>query len=133
MATKTIADKLLIKPGTALWSSDPDRTAIVGAFPAGAKVVDAPSDASIALVFAGSAASLRDQLDRHAADLRQLAIIWIAYPKGNRADINRDTLWPILTEYGLRPNGQVAIDETWSALRFRPLKAGEAPFTGGNS
>jgi hypothetical protein len=34
-------------------------------------------------------------------------------------------------EYGLRPIGQVAIDEIWSALRFRPLKPGEAPFTGG--
>ena len=48
-----------------------------------------------------------------------------------KADINRDTLWPSVTEYGLRPNGQVAVDEVWSALRFRPYKEGEAPFTGG--
>ena len=42
-----------------------------------------------------------------------------------------DTLWPLLTPYGLRPIGQVAVDEEWSALRFRPLKSGEEPFSGG--
>ena len=31
----------------------------------------------------------------------------------------------------MRPISQVAVDEVWSALRFRPLKEGEAPFTGG--
>jgi hypothetical protein len=52
-------------------------------------------------------------------------------PKANRADLNRDTLWPVLGEYGMRPVSQVAVDEVWSALRFRPLKPGEPPFTGG--
>ena len=131
MGTKTVAEKLLVKPGMTLWSSDPDRVGIVGALPDGARHVDAPKDGSIALVFADAAAPLRETLDAHAVSLRQLATIWVAYPKGNRTDINRDSLWPILGEYGLRPNGQVAIDETWSALRFRPLKAGESPFTGG--
>jgi hypothetical protein len=49
----------------------------------------------------------------------------------HRADLNRDTLWPVLGEYGMRPVSQVAVDEVWSALRFRPLKPGEPPFTGG--
>ena len=52
-------------------------------------------------------------------------------PQGHRADLNRDTLWPVLGEYGMRPVSQVAVDEVWSALRFRPLKPGEPPFTGG--
>ena len=38
-----------------------------------------------------------------------------------------------LGELGRRPVTQVAIDQVWSALRFRPLKPGEAPFTGGRS
>ncbi len=57
--------------------------------------------------------------------------MWVAYPKGNRTDINRDTVWPIVSEHGLRPIGQVALDDAWSALRFRPLKEGEAQFSGG--
>jgi hypothetical protein len=52
-------------------------------------------------------------------------------PKANRADLNRDTLWPVLGEYGMRPVSQVAVDEVWSALRFRPRKPGQPPFTGG--
>jgi hypothetical protein len=63
--------------------------------------------------------------------LAQPSVFWVVYPKGNKTDINRDTLWPILAEYGMRPIGQVAVDAVWSALRFRPLKEGEAPFTGG--
>lgn len=51
------------------------------------------------------------------------AILWIAYPKGSSGistDINRDHGWDALTALGMRPVTQVAIDETWSALRFRP-------------
>lgn len=131
MAIRTIADKLLIKPGTTVWSPDRQRLAIIGALPDGARLADAAEDGALALLFADAAAPLRETLDAHAASLRQFATIWVAYPKGNRTDINRDSLGPILAEYGLRPNGQVAIDETWSALRFRALKEGEAPLTGG--
>jgi hypothetical protein len=60
-------------------------------------------------------------------------VLWVAYPKGNRTDVNRDTLWPILDEHGMRPVTQVSINQVWSALRFRPLKEGEAPFTGGRN
>ena len=52
-------------------------------------------------------------------------------PQGHRADLNRDTLWPVLGGYGMRPVSQEAVDEVWSALRFRLLKPGEPPFTGG--
>lgn len=83
------------------------------------------------MLFASSGENLRQKLAEHGDALQNDNVTWIAYPKGNKADINRDTLWPIAGEVGLRPISQVAIDDTWSALRFRPLKEGEAPFTGG--
>jgi hypothetical protein len=49
--------------------------------------------------------------------------LWFAYPKqssGVATDINRDRGWDALNEAGWRPVTQVAIDDTWSALRFRP-------------
>jgi hypothetical protein len=50
-------------------------------------------------------------------------ILWIAYPKGSskkhKCDFNRDTGWTILGELGFEPVRMVAIDEDWSALRFR--------------
>jgi hypothetical protein len=115
MSARSTADKLLIKPGRAVWVAPPTRLGLIGPLPEGVRVVEAPADATTAIVFAEDAA----------------AVLWVAYPKAGRADINRDTLWPILAEYGLRPIGQVAIDDVWSALRFRRLAEGEAPFTGG--
>ena len=133
MAAKSVAEKLLIKPDTTLWSSDDSRLELVEPLPAGVRRVDAPERATTALVFADDAAALRDLLATHKERLARPDILWVAYPKGNRTDINRDSLWPILSELGLRPVTQVSIDQMWSALRFRPLKQGEAPFTGGRS
>ena len=75
--------------------------------------------------------TLRRLLDETAHTLHSPAVIWIAYPKPGKSDLKRDTIPPHLTRRDMRPIGQVAIDEIWSALRFRPLKPGEGPFTGG--
>ena len=129
MSAKSVAEKLLIKPKTTLWSSHPARLDLIGSLPEGVRQVERPEEATIALVFADDAGSLREMLSAHAQHWTQPSILWVAYPKANRADINRDSLWPIVGEYGLRPVAQVAVDAVWSALRFRPLKQGEAPFT----
>src|SRR5258708_3970482 len=135
-ATKTVAQKLAIKPGNAVWTSHPDRFALVGDLPADAAtttdlsaadvappsaaparsalVGHRPADAAtttdlsaadVALLFADDAQSARDLLAAHRAGLTATPIVWIAYPKANRTDINRDSLWPIAVEFGLRPNG----------------------------
>jgi hypothetical protein len=53
-------------------------------------------------------------------------IFWFAYPKGTskryRCDFNRDTGWKVIREAGFDSVRQVAIDEDWSALRFRRLE-----------
>jgi hypothetical protein len=132
MSTKSVADKLLIKPNTTVWSSDADHLRLLGPLPAGARSVDRPELATTALVFADDARSLRAVLAAHGDRLIRAPFLWVAYPKANRTDLNRDTLWPIVAQLGVRPITQVSIDETWSALRFRPLKEGEAPLGGGS-
>lgn len=132
MSTKTIAEKLLIKPDTAVWLSHHDRLSLLGPLPDGAGAVEQIDQAGIAVLFADDAASLRAILAEQNGKLTSPGVVWVTYPKANKTDINRDSLWPLLTAYGLRPNGQVAIDDVWSALRFRAQKPGEAPFTGGN-
>jgi hypothetical protein len=131
MSPKTVAEKLLIKPDTTVWSSHPSRLDLLEPLPKGVRQVDRPEQATTALVFADDAASLREILTAHRDRLSGPGTLWVAYPKANRADINRDSLWPILGEYGMRPISQVAVDQVWSAIRFRPLEEGEAPFTGG--
>ena len=60
---------------------------------------------------------------RIAAKAEGDTILWFAYPKGSSknytCDFNRDTGWAVLSEKGFRGVRQVAIDEDWSALRFR--------------
>lgn len=131
MSAKTVAEKLLIKPNTTVWVSDRARGELLAPLPEGTRIVSSPGKASTAVVFVEDAASLRKILGTAGDQLSGAEALWIAYPKGNRADINRDTLWPIVAEHGMRPIGQVAVDDVWSALRFRPLREGEAPFTGG--
>lgn len=51
------------------------------------------------------------------------AIVWFAYPKGTskkyKCDFNRDNGWDKLQAEGFETVRAVAIDEDWSALRFR--------------
>jgi GDSL-like lipase/acylhydrolase family protein len=126
---KTIAKKLRIKPNTTVWLSDPARLPLLAPMPDGVRETDTMAAASTAVLFADDAASVRKLLEEHTADLAKPAAFWVAYPKGNKADINRDTLWPIVADFDMRPNSQVAIDDRWSALRFRPNRDGEGRFT----
>ena|SRR5947209_2982807 len=53
-------------------------------------------------------------------------VLWIAYPKGSskryKCGFNRDSGWPVLAAAGFEPVRIVAIDEDWSALRFRRVE-----------
>lgn len=131
MSTKTVAQKLQIKPNTALWLSDPAHQDLIAPLPEGVTLAEKPAAAGAALAFVQDAAATKALLAEHATELAAVGLLWVAYPKGNRSDINRDSLWPILAEHDMRPVSQVSIDDTWSALRFRPLAEGEAQFTGG--
>jgi len=50
-------------------------------------------------------------------------VVWFAYPKGTskkyKSEINRDSGWQVLGKAGFEPVRMVAIDEDWSACRFR--------------
>ena len=54
------------------------------------------------------------------------ATVWFAYPKGSskryRCDFNRTTGFAAVGEEGFEGVRQVAIDEDWSALRFRRVE-----------
>jgi hypothetical protein len=51
------------------------------------------------------------------------AKVWFAYPKGSskkyKCDFNRDTGWDAMKELGFETVRAVAIDDDWTALRFR--------------
>ena len=54
------------------------------------------------------------------------ATVWFAYPKGTskkyKCDFNRDTGWDALKAAGFDTVRAVAIDQDWTALRFRRVE-----------
>jgi hypothetical protein len=54
------------------------------------------------------------------------AVVWFAYPKGSskkyKSEINRDRGWAVMGKAGFEPVRMVAIDEDWSASRFRRVE-----------
>jgi len=84
-----------------------------------------PKNASVA--FALAFVTRQAEVDAAAKALTRHAegdvVLWFAYPKGSSkkytCDFNRDTGWAALGAAGFEPVRMVAIDEDWSALRFR--------------
>jgi hypothetical protein len=111
-----LARKLQLAPG--------QRIAVVGAPPdAALDAVPVDPAGTAVLVFVRMLADL-DGKDAAAAlaAAREDRLAWLAYPKGGAlgTDLNRDRLAAAVIERGAHPVRQVAIDGTWSALRFRP-------------
>jgi hypothetical protein len=79
-----------------------------------------------ALAFASKQAEL-DALSKALADKAEGdALLWFAYPKGTSkrfaCEFNRDSGWDVIRNAGFDTVRQVAIDEDWSALRFRRVE-----------
>jgi hypothetical protein len=79
-----------------------------------------------ALAFATKQTEMTRLSKALAAKAEGDAILWFAYPKGTskkyQCDFNRDTGWDELRKAGFDTVRAVAIDEDWSALRFRRVE-----------
>jgi hypothetical protein len=72
-------------------------------------------------------ATRKSEIEKSAKRLLQSsapsALVWITYPKktsGVDSDLSREAVWAAMEGTGWRPVSQIAIDDVWSALRFRP-------------
>jgi len=78
------------------------------------------------LLFATSLKEVAELTPGALQRVGQAGLLWIAYPKGGsgvKTDVNRDRLAAaVVKATGWRAVRQVAIDDAWSALRFRPVE-----------
>lgn len=85
--------------------------------------LDAVERVAFALAFVLTQAEVDVLARAIAAKAEGDAVVWFAYPKASskryKCEFNRDTGWAVLGELGFEGVRQVAIDEDWSALRFR--------------
>jgi len=78
-----------------------------------------------AVTFAVDLAELALRAPELVAATTEDAILWVAYPKQTsknyQSDLNRDVCWKFLEPFGLEPNRQVAVDDDWSAMRYKKV------------
>lgn len=116
---KTIAEKLGLKPGMTGWAPGCPAD-LVQIIPFPARLPAKKPD--ILIGFAASVADIPATLALILPHYAHGAALWFAYPKKTgriKTDISRDQGWELLAERDLLPVTQIALDDTWSALRFR--------------
>jgi hypothetical protein len=116
-----LASKLQLKAGQCVaFIGVPD--SVASELTAFAVANDGAPDAAL-LAFVADRAMLEEHRAQIVAAAGGDRLTWVSYPKSGQlgTDLNRDSLAALLTESGVRPVRQIAIDGVWSALRFRPL------------
>lgn len=76
------------------------------------------------LVFINNKTELIDFLKHQLKQIETDSVFWFAYPKGTsniKTDINRDIIKVVAEEFSITAVAAIAINETWSGLRFRPI------------
>ena len=121
---QSFAQKLNLQPGQALVLINPPQgmaALLAGLLPENPLIHSLPEQAEAVLVFL----TRQDEaglLPGIYTRLKAGGLAWAAYPKGGSkvpTDLNRDILWKLIEPLGWRPVRMVALDETWSAMRFR--------------
>lgn len=106
-------------------SFDPE-LAEVGATNHVERSLDGVTGASFAMAFATKQREVDAFADAVARATEGDTVVWIAYPKASSkrytCEFNRDSGWASMGAAGFEPVRQVAIDEDWSALRFRRVE-----------
>ena len=127
MTASAVAKKLLIKPGhriTVLNAPD-GYLDVLRPLPDGAELVESlerPVD--VVQVFVRHSDELRSAGPTAVAAMKPDGLLWVCYPKGGKkagTDLNRDILCELMgRQSSLVGVTLVAIDDAWSAMRFRP-------------
>jgi hypothetical protein len=125
----SLAQKLRIVEGSrvALLNAPDGYARTLDPLPGGAEVTPISANSAdtydVTLLFARDHTELERLAPAAIAVARDGGVLWVAWPKGGakaKGAITRDTLWPVMAALGWGPVSNVALDETWSALRLRP-------------
>ena len=123
----SILKKMSFKEGMSIqvWNVPSDLQPLISAWNSNGWMASSGETPNFLLAFVQN----EEEVNRYFALLlpycAQDEILWMAYPKGSskkyQAEINRDSGWKVLGKNDFEPVRQIAIDEDWSALRFRRI------------
>jgi len=99
---------------------------VMAGFAAVIKSENEIQEIEFAIVFVTKQHEIDEIIPRIYPKLKGDAILWFCYPKATskkyKCDFNRDTGWGGFRKLKLETIRLVAIDEDWSALRFRKIE-----------
>lgn len=130
-----LAKKLQIKPGTRwlFFNAPQNYLASLESLPDN---VEACFEAKGAFdgtqLFVNNSTELSQDLKIIVPVLKHDAVFWITYPKkssGIETDLGMMKDWDQLAEYGFTGVAAAAVNETWTALRFRPQEKSKSSDT----
>ena len=128
MTENALIKKLQLKPGLrALFLNAPEGyVTSLGPLPDGVALADGPTGTlDFAQLFVRDSAELTTHAPAALAAIKRDGVFWISYPKkssGVVSDLTRDEGWAPIAAAGLRPVTQIAVDTTWSAVRWRSIE-----------
>jgi hypothetical protein len=120
-----LAKKLHLKPGMRLAVVNaPDGFAqTLGKVPAGVVQEQSFRDGlDVALMFVLSKKELKSRWPKATASIKGDGALWVAYPKkssGVESDLTMSADWGVSRNSPWQPVASIAVDDTWSAVRFR--------------
>jgi hypothetical protein len=131
MAAHALLQKLRVKPGMTV--------AVIGApsgfvkslepLPEGVRVVTrlpGRAGSPAVLAFARDRKALEAVMPKALDKLLCEGLLWLAYPKLESelaGDVSREVLGEVGRQHGWAAVAQIALDDTWSAMRFSPGEA----------
>jgi len=127
MVTTPLLRKLRLQPGQRILilNAPPGYVKSLGTLPEGVELVDHPAESlDLVHLFVRDVAELARFGPVAIQAVKHDGLLWISYPKRSskvQTDLTRDVGWDLVVQAGLRPVTQISVDETWSALRFRPV------------
>jgi hypothetical protein len=126
IAISPLAKKLQIKPGKhwLLFDAPANYLTLLEPLPEGATVsYEAKGDFDGVQLFVKNSTELTASLKLVVPILRPDSVFWVIYPKkssGIESDLEMISSWDELGKYGFGGVAAAAVNEIWTALRFRP-------------
>ncbi|MCU0496908.1 MAG: hypothetical protein MUF87_06105 [Anaerolineae bacterium] len=126
----SLVQKLQLKEGyqAAVINAPEHYRVLLGVLPTGVKMsntLESSSSLDWLQVFVRSIDDLEQNAPTTLAVIKPNTVLWFTYPKKTgkiKTDITRDIGWEILINAGWDGVTQISVDDTWSALRFRPIE-----------
>lgn len=123
---KPLTQRLLIKPKYRVLLVNPPEGYLdrLAPLPEGAQITTEPNgEFDLIQFFTSEKIVISRRVPSLLALMRPGGIFWVSYPKKTskaETDLDREVVWEAMQPTGWRAVTQISVDDTWSALRFRP-------------